>query len=117
MQIRKFVYKICNTYEWSNFKKKKIFYGTKKDLLDGFIHLSNKRQVISTLKKYYNKKNNLFLLKINTAKLKKLVWEKSVSGIFFPHLYSKLNLKNIEEFYKIYLNKNSKYIFSSKFKI
>ena len=114
MQVRKFIYKICSVHEWSNFKKKKNFYGTKKDLLDKYIHLSNKNQVKTTLKKHYNKKNNLILLKINTSKLKKLIWEKSVDGIFFPHLYSHLNIKSVKEIYKLHLNKNSKHVFSSR---
>ena len=95
--MRKFIYKICHKSEWFNFKKKKIFYGTKKDLLDGYIHFSNKNQVKSTLKKYYFNKKKLVLLKVDTSKLKNLFWEKSLDGTLFPHLYSYLNLKSVKK--------------------
>ena len=54
--MKKFIYKICKISEWNSAQKKKIFSGTKKDIVDGFIHLSNKNQVRGTLKKYYFKK-------------------------------------------------------------
>ena len=109
----KFIYKICNSSEWLNFKKKKKFLGTKKDLLDGFIHLSNKRQVRDTLKKYYFKKDKLILLKISTSELKNLVWENSQSGIAFPHVYSYLTTKDVICIYKISIKKNGTYLFLS----
>ena len=59
-----------------NSKKEKKFYGTKKDLLDGYIHFSKINQVKKTLKKHFFKKNNLILLKVKVLKLKKLKWEK-----------------------------------------
>jgi uncharacterized protein (DUF952 family) len=60
----KFLYKICTKSEWSSFKKEKFFYGTKKDLLDGYIHFSKKGQIKKTLKKHYFKKKNLNLVKV-----------------------------------------------------
>jgi len=102
-----YVYKICKKLEWSNIIKKKKFIGTKKDLLDGFIHLSEKKQIKSTLIKHFTNKKNLVLLKINTSNLKNLVWEKSQGGITFPHLYSWMNLNDVNSSYKIILTKNS----------
>mgnify|MGYP001238680421 CR=1 FL=1 len=102
----KFVYKICNLSEWSSLKKNKLFCGTKKDLIDGFIHLSNKKQVKKTLKKHFLNQDKLILLKIETTKLKKLVWEKSPDGALFPHLYSYLNIRYVKKNYKILFKKN-----------
>lgn len=102
----KFVYKICTESEWLNFKKKKFFHGTKKDLFDGYIHMSNKHQIKKTLRKHFFKKKNLILLKIKTPKLKNLIWERLKGDEFFPHLYSNLNIKNVEKYYKISLKKN-----------
>jgi uncharacterized protein (DUF952 family) len=104
--MAKFIYKICNTLEWSTFKKKKIFYGTKKDLTDGYIHFSERKQVKQTLKKYYFKKKKLILLKVKTLKLKNLFWEESKSNIEFPHLYSNLSFKNVTKSYRIHTKKN-----------
>jgi len=105
-----FLYKICLVSEWNDAKKKLVFYGTKKDIFDGYIHLSNKNQVESTLKKYFFNKDQLVLLKIEVLNLKNLIWEKSANGIVFPHLYSFLNIKNVKKIYKIILTKNGEYI-------
>jgi len=102
----KFIYKICGTTEWQRFKKTSFFYGTKKDLLDGYIHFSKKNQVKETLAKHYFKKDKLILLKIDVLKLKNLIWEKSKEGVCFPHLYTYLNLENIKKTFKINLKKN-----------
>tara|TARA_B110000438_G_C15202115_1_gene389146 strand:+ start:135 stop:476 length:342 start_codon:yes stop_codon:yes gene_type:complete len=102
----KYVYKICLRTEWNVIKKNGKFYGTKKDLLDGFIHLSNRGQIKFTLKRYFANKKNLILLKISTLNLKNLIWEKSTNGILFPHLYSSISLKDIKNSFKIILNKN-----------
>ena len=47
-----YVYKICTKQEWDILKQKKSWDGSKSDIEDGFIHLSNKEQVNQTLKKY-----------------------------------------------------------------
>ena len=104
--MKKFIYKICSISEWTDFKKKNLFYGTKKDLIDGYIHLSNKNQVKKTLKKHFFNKKKLMLVKIKTLKLKNLVWEKSPEGVLFPHLYSHLDITNVKSNYKIFLKKN-----------
>jgi uncharacterized protein (DUF952 family) len=113
--MKKFIYKICSKLEWSKFKKKKIFYGTKQDIIDGYIHFSKKTQVKSTLNKHFFKKNKLILLKVDATKLKKLVWEKSADEILFPHLYSYLNLKDVKKNYNIFLKKNGSHFFLSKY--
>ena len=50
---------------------------------------------LKTLKKYYSDQKNLFLLKIKTSKLEKLIWEDLGNGEKFPHLYSSLNIENV----------------------
>ena len=78
-----------------NFREIKLWQGTKKDIEDGFIHFSNRDQVEKVLKKYYSNQKNLFLLKIKTSKLEKLIWEDLGNGEKFPHLYSSLNIENV----------------------
>ena len=87
-------------------KKNVKFTGSKKDILDGFIHLSNKDQLSGTFKKYYLNKKDLILLKINALNLRSLVYEQSSDGNIFPHLYEALDLSNVIEEYKINLNEN-----------
>ena len=113
--MKRFIYKICNEFEWLNFQKKKIFYGTKKDKTDGYIHFSDKNQIKSTLKKHFFKRNKLILLKVDTLKLESLIWEKSAGSKIFPHLYSNLSLKSVKKTYKIRLKKNGLHFFSSNY--
>ena len=40
--MENFIYKICKEDEWNNAKKIGKFKGTKKDLIDGYIHFSKK---------------------------------------------------------------------------
>lgn len=113
--MKKFIYKICSKPEWLSFEKNLFFSGSKQDIIDGYIHFSEKNQVKSTLNKHYFKKNKLILLKVDTAKLENLVWEKSAEGVLFPHLYSRLNLQDVKNNYQIYLKKNGSHYFLSKY--
>ncbi len=113
--MKKFIYKICKTSEWTSAKKKGKFIGTKKDMEDGFIHFSKKSQVQSTLKKYFTNIDNLILLKVSTARLENLIYEKSFGNNFFPHLYSHLPFKKIKKTYKIILLKNGNHKLPSVF--
>ena len=90
-----YVYKICTKEEWNNFKQKKSWQGSKMDVDDGFIHLSDRDQVNKTLKKYFSNQKNLILLIIKTDTLSNLIWEKSTNEEKFPHLYSKLKLESV----------------------
>ena len=110
-----FVYKICNKPEWLAAKQNKKFTGTEKDKEDGFIHFSDKDQVKGTLKKYFIKKKDLILLKIETLKLDNLVWEQVSNGDMFPHLYSSLNISSVCNEYDITLNKDGTYNLPSNY--
>ena len=110
-----FVYKICNKSEWLAAKQNKKFTGTEKDKEDGFIHFSDKDQVKGTLKKYFIKKKDLILLKIETLKLDNLVWEQMSNGDMFPHLYSSLNISSVCNEYDITLNKDGTYNLPSNY--
>ena len=101
-----FVYKICNKSEWLLAKQNKKFTGTKKDKEDGFIHFSDKQQILGTLKKYYLKQKDLILLKVETLKLDNLIWEQASDGNMFPHLYSSLDLSNVVDEFEITLDNN-----------
>ena len=100
----KHIYKIIDNEELKKVKSSGSYFGSLKDLEDGFIHFSAQDQVENTLKKYYHDKKNLILLKVETLKLDHLVWEQASDGNFFPHLYSPLDLINVVEEFKITLN-------------
>jgi len=102
--VDNFIYKICLIEEWEVVKKLGKFSGTKRDLIDGYIHFSIKKQLSSTLKKYFFKQDELIILKVELLSLANLKWEKSKSGEIFPHLYSHLVLKDVKDTFKITLH-------------
>ena len=102
----KFIFKILDKEEWNKAKKKGKFSGSSKDINDGFIHFSEEEQVKETLKKYYDKQENLILLKVHTLNLEHLVWENASNGDMYPHLYSTLDIANVEDEFELILNKD-----------
>ena len=102
----KYIFKILDKDEWNNAKKDRKFSGSSKDINDGYIHFSEEEQVQETLKKYYDKKENLILLKVHTLNLEHLVWENASNGDMYPHLYSTLDIVNVEDEFELILNKD-----------
>ena len=102
----KYIFKILDKEEWNNAKKDGKFSGSSKDINDGYIHFSEEEQVHETLKKYYDKKENLILLKVHTLNLEHLVWENASNGDMYPHLYSTLDIVNVEDEFELILNKD-----------
>ena len=102
----KYIFKILDKVEWNNAKKAGKFSGSSKDINDGYIHFSEEEQVQETLKKYYDKQENLILLKVHTLNLEHLVWENSSNGDMYPHLYSTLDIANVEDEFELMLNKD-----------
>ena len=111
----KFIYKICTKLEWSEFKEKNQFKGSKKDLEDGYIHFSGEEQIEGTLKKFYSYQKDLILLKVNTLKLDHLLWEQASDGNMFPHLYSQLDISNVVDNYEITLRDDGTHILPNNF--
>ena len=99
-----FIFKIIDKEEWQKAKQDLIYNGSDKDKKDGYIHFSEGEQVPETLKKYYQNKENLILLKVNTFKLEHLFWEQASNGDMYPHLYSPLEVKNVEDEFELFLN-------------
>ena len=109
----KFVYKICTKAEWLEAKTKGKFNGSKKDIVDGYIHFSDKGQLKGTLNKFFLNQKNLILLKIDTLKLNHLIYEQASNGNMFPHLYSSLDIFNVSNEYEIMSNEDGSHILPS----
>ena len=92
-----FIYKIIDKDEWQKAKQTGTYNGSDKDKKDGYIHFSEEDQVPETLKKYYQNIENLILLKVNAFKLDHILWEQASNGDMYPHLYSSLDIKNVED--------------------
>ena len=99
-----FIFKIIHKDEWQKAKQDGKYNGSDKDKKDGYIHFSEEDQLPETLKKYYQNKENLILLKVNAFKLEHLLWEQASNGDMYPHLYSPLDVENVEDEFELSLN-------------
>ena len=99
-----FIFKIIDKDDWLKAKQIGTYGGSKKDIEDGYIHFSEEDQVEETLRRHYSKKENLLLLKVNAFKLEHLLWEQASNGDMYPHLYSPLDIANVEEEFELPLN-------------
>ena len=99
-----YIFKIIDKDEWQKAKQLGTLEGSDVDKKDGYIHFSEEDQVTETLKKHYPNKENLILLKVNTFKLEHLLWEQASNGHMYPHLYSPLDIKNVEDEFELSLD-------------
>lgn len=66
---------------------------------EGFIHCSEDRQIAGVLERYFQEKNHLVKLVIETDKLSSPLyfdWSPAVEDTF-PHIYGPINLEAVEE--------------------
>ena len=103
------VFKVCEEDDWESTKNKDLFFGSKADRRDGFIHFSSSEQLEETLEKYFKSKSPLYLLEVKTDELE-LVWEISRNNQLFPHLYSPLPLDMVSRVYRIFIDDVGKHI-------
>ena len=99
------IYKICDFNEWEIAAKKGVFYGSKIDLSDGFIHFSTKDQLKTTARKHFKGQKNLVLIEVDALTLP-LKWEPSRGGELFPHLYLEWKLSGLEKTWRLSLDEN-----------
>ena len=105
-----FIFKIIDKDDWQKARQNGTYGGSKKDIEDGYIHFSEEDQVEETLRRHYPKKDNLLLLKVNACKLEHLLWEQASNGDMYPHLYSPLDIANVEEEFELPLNDDGNHI-------
>ena len=105
-----FIFKIIDKDDWQKAKQIGTYGGSKKDIEDGYIHFSEEDQVEETLRRHYPNKENLLLLKVNAFKLEHLLWEQASNGDMYPHLYSPLDIANVEEEFELPLNDDGNHI-------
>ena len=69
---------------------------------EGFIHLSEQRQVAGVLDRYYRDVPDLLLLHIDAAKLThELKHEAGTNGERFPHVYGPINKSAVVDIEKL----------------
>lgn len=85
------VYKILRAEEWDALRRDGLFKGSKKDLEDGYVHLSTSAQAPETAEKHFAGVSGLILAEVDPSKADApLKWEVSRGGALFPHLYGPL---------------------------
>lgn len=86
------IYKILSVADWEAAQQAGRFDGSADDRRDGFIHFSDREQVVGTAAKYFAGQSRLVLLTVDPGRLADLRWEKSRGDALFPHLYGPLEL-------------------------
>jgi uncharacterized protein (DUF952 family) len=93
LRMTTIVYKICGAVEWAAATAAGSYAGSADDARDGFIHLSQARQVAGTLARHFAGREDLVLVAVDAGRLgAALRWEASRGGEMFPHLFGALPL-------------------------
>ena len=94
----RYVYKVLTQDEWEK-ASMHGYINTALDAMDGFVHFSLAKQLALTIRSYFDQYETLVLLQVETDKLcDRLVFEESGSNERdgkFPHLYVKLDTRDI----------------------
>lgn len=92
----KYIYKLFTLEGWERFQATQK--GSDLDERDGYLHFSSASQVKNSANKHFPGYKSLVLVKIPIDLVKEhLKWEKNPRGNIYPHLYSKLEEKDIQE--------------------
>ena len=89
------IYHVVLPEIWEKVKGEE-FYEAESLTTEGFIHCSFAEQLEAVLGRYYKNAERVWILEIETEKLtSKLVNEPSTGGVFYPHIYGKINVESI----------------------
>ena len=90
------VYKVLRAAEWTAMQARGAFAGSPDDVRDGFIHLSTREQLETTIERHFAGERELVVLEIDASALPvDLRWEPSRGGALFPHLYAELPMSAV----------------------
>jgi uncharacterized protein (DUF952 family) len=85
------IFKIVSKQVWDQASAEGVFRGAAIDLTDGYIHLSDAKQVEETAQRHFAKQHDLLLVAFDAAIFAdSLKWEASRGGALFPHVYGTL---------------------------
>lgn len=91
------IYKIFRKEQWAAFQASGETLGAPVDLQDGYIHFSTAAQAAETADKHFAKVDGLMLLACDADRFgDALKWEASRGGALFPHLFSPVNIADVE---------------------
>jgi uncharacterized protein (DUF952 family) len=85
------IYHMCRREEWEAAVRTGRYPGSSQDQADGFIHFSDRGQIVESAHRHRAGQDGLVLLAVDPAALgPDLKWEPSRGGTLFPHLYGEL---------------------------
>ncbi|KAI5010009.1 uncharacterized protein LOC123428258 [Hordeum vulgare subsp. vulgare] len=104
-----FVYRISTGSEWAELQRTGCTLGGDLDRSTSCFHLSDHAQVKMTLKNYFHRQNDLYLLQIDTAKIADgLIYEAADGCNYFPdRSFAPLQLSAVIKAEKIELANNA----------
>ena len=109
------IFHVCARTAWDAAKSQGVYRGSADDRRDGFIHFSDRPQIIESTETHHGGEKGLVLLTVATARLGKggeaLRWEMSRSGRLFPHLYEALPTTAVTETHDLPLDADGHHIF------
>jgi uncharacterized protein (DUF952 family) len=106
------IYKIVTLDEWRHAERVGCYAGSAVDHRDGFIHFSDRNQVVETAAKHFAGQPDLLLVAVESARLHlPLRWEASRNGALFPHLYGPLQLSAVTFVNPLPLDQDGRHIF------
>ena len=113
--MRSTIFHVCARTAWDAAKSQGFYRGSADDRRDGFIHFSDRTQIIESTETHHGGEKGLVLLTVCTARLGKpagvLRWEASRSGRLFPHLYGPLPTTAVIETQDLFLDADGHHIF------
>jgi len=112
---RSTIFHVCARTAWDAAKSNGFYRGSTDDRRDGFIHFSDRTQIIESTETHHGGEKGLVLLTVATARLGKnggaLRWEASRSGRLFPHLYGALPVTAVTKTQDLPLDADGHHIF------
>eukprot|EP01098_Paradermamoeba_levis_P006648 TRINITY_DN2760_c0_g1_i1.p1 TRINITY_DN2760_c0_g1~~TRINITY_DN2760_c0_g1_i1.p1 ORF type:complete len:127 (+),score=25.76 TRINITY_DN2760_c0_g1_i1:136-516(+) len=116
-----YIYKLVSTQEWVDFQKSGEFTGSAVDKQDGFIHLSDRKELRKTGQLYFSKEVVpdvvLFLVSVEQVQ-KDLRWEEAKSrAAFFPHVFRHLSLSDVGPHYPLSRDEKGDFIYPPELNI
>lgn len=112
MSDAKRLYKVLAKSEWESAVESGSFSGCGIDLTDGFIHLSDGGQVVSTVQRYFANQSGLLLITFDSSQFATdLKWEPSRDGALFPHVYGEIPTDSAVDVWSLGIDKDGKHVF------
>ena len=106
------IYHMCKRAEWQAALAAGSYLGSSQDQADGFIHFSDRRQIVASAAKHRAGQDDLVLIEVDAEKLgPALKWEASRGGALFPHLYGPLDPAKVARTAPLPLDEGGRHVF------